>query len=276
MLDSKAAMVRFLNLIAAEPDIARAGDDRFVEVEDRGGLKWCRQVVINSISMKEGKQSSCARRTRQVLRRCGHRDGLRRERPGRHAAAQDRHLRAGLRAAHPRDRLPAEDIVFDPTSSRSPRGSTSTSTTRSTSPSHALDTRHLPYAKVSGGVSNVTSVSRQRPVREAITPCSLPRDRAGMSMGIVTRVSSASTTRSAGLRERVEDVVLNRRLMRPSASWRAGSFKSQGNRSRGLCMAQRASRRGSHAPVRGITTYIIEDTEEARKNFLASGGLRST
>jgi hypothetical protein len=41
-------------------------------------------------------------------------------------------------------------------------------------------------------------------------------------------------------------------------------------------MAQRASRRGSHAPVRGITTYIIEDTEEARKNFLASGGLRST
>ena len=103
MLDSKAAMVRFLNLIAAEPDIARVPimiDCSKWEVIE-AGLKCVQgKGIVNSISMKEGEDEFLRQaQARAALRRGGGRHGLRREGPGRHLRAQDRDLRARLPAS---------------------------------------------------------------------------------------------------------------------------------------------------------------------------------
>src|SRR4029077_9040377 len=133
--------------------------------------------------------------------------------------------------------------------------------------------QHLPYAKVSGGVSNVSfSFRGNDPVREAIHTVFLYHAiRAGMSMGIVTAAKlGAYDEIPPELRERVEDVVLNRR---PDATERlialAESFKSQGKQvTEDLAWREgTVEERLSHALVRGITAYIVEDTEEARQKL---------
>src|SRR5262249_30694962 len=137
---------------------------------------------------------------------------------------------------------------------------------------------NLPGAKVSGGVSNVSfSFRGNDPVREAIHTVFLYHAiRAGMSMGIVNAGQLGVYDEiPPELRERVEDVVLNRR---PDATERlvalAESFKSQGKHvAEDLAWREgTVGERLSHALVHGITTYIIEDTEEARVESAARGG----
>ena len=119
MLDSKAAMVRFLNLIAGEPEIARVPimiDSSKWEVIEAGLQCVQGKGIVNSISMKEGEaEFRASRPSCAPLRRRGGRHGVRREGPGRHLRAQDRDLRsAPTRSCRSASRLPAEDIIFDP------------------------------------------------------------------------------------------------------------------------------------------------------------------
>ncbi len=170
--------------------------------------------------------------------------------------------------------FPPEDIVFDPNIFAIATGIEEHN-------NYAVDyinatrwiRQHLPHAKVSGGVSNVSfSFRGNEPVREAIHTVFLYHAiRAGMSMGIVNAGQLGVYDEiPAELRERVEDVVLNRR---PDATERLVTFaetvKSQGKVS-SEDLAWRAGtveERLSHALVRGITTYVVEDTEEARQKF---------
>jgi 5-methyltetrahydrofolate--homocysteine methyltransferase len=283
MLDSKAAMVKFLNLIASEPDIARVpvmiDSSKWDVIE--AGLKCVQgKPVVNSISMKEG-EAEFLRQAKLVKRygaativmafdEKGQADTFKRK--------VDICARAYTLLTRQLD-FPAEDIVFDPNIFAIATGIDEHN-------NYAVDfinaTRwireHLPHAKVSGGVSNVSfSFRGNDPVREAIHTVFLYHAiRAGMSMGIVNAGQLGVYDEiPPDLRERVEDVVLNRR---PDATERlvalAESFKSQGKQvTEDLAWrAGTVAERLSHALVRGITTYIIEDTEEARQHFAASGG----
>ena len=193
MLDSKAAMVRFLNLIAAEPDIARVPvmiDSSKWEVIE-AGLKCVQgKPIVNSISLKEG-EAEFLRQARLVasLRRGGGRDGVRRAGPGRHASsARSRSARAPTTSWSTRSASRPRTSSSTRTSSRSPPASRSTTTTRSTSSDATRWIReHLPHAKVSGGVSNVSfSFRGNEPVREAIHTVFLYHAiQAGLTMGIV-------------------------------------------------------------------------------------------
>src|SRR4030095_15433424 len=169
---------------------------------------------------------------------------------------------------------PAEDIVFDPNIFAIATGIEEHN-------NYAVDyinatcwiREHLPHAKVSGGVSNVSfSFRGNDPVREAIHTVFLYHAiRAGMSMGIVNAGQLGVYDEiPPEVRERVEDVVLTRR---PDATERlvalAESFKSQDKQvTEDLSWrAGTVEARLSHALVKGITTWIIEDTEEARQQF---------
>ena len=278
MLDSKAAMARFMDLIASEPDIARVPvmiDSSKWEVIE-AGLKCVQgKGVVNSISMKEGEDEFL--RQARLVRRYG-------------AAAivmafdeqgqADTYLRKIEICRRAYDLLtrkasfPPEDIVFDPNIFAIATGIEEHN-------NYAVDfinatrwiRQHLPHAKVSGGVSNVSfSFRGNEPVREAIHTVFLYHAiRAGMSMGIVNAGQLGVYDEiPPELRERVEDVVLNRR---PDATERlvmfAETVKAQGKVST-EDLAWRAAtveERLSHALVRGITTYIVEDTEEARQKF---------
>ncbi len=111
LIDSEAAMIEFLNLVASEPDIARVpvmvDSSKFPIIE--AGLKRLQgKSLVNSISLKEGEEPFLRQaRLVRAYRRSGGRDGLRRAGPGRHLRAQGRHLRARLQAAHRRGRIPA-------------------------------------------------------------------------------------------------------------------------------------------------------------------------
>jgi 5-methyltetrahydrofolate--homocysteine methyltransferase len=265
MLDSKAAMVRFLNLIAAEPDIARVPvmiDSSKWEVMKEGEAEFLRQARLvrrygaAAIVMafdERGQADTLARKTAICER--------------------------AYRLLTVNVGFPAEDIIFDPNIFAIATGIEEHN-------NYAVDfieatrwiRRNLPHAKVSGGVSNVSfSFRGNDPVREAIHTVFLYHAiRAGMSMGIVNAGQLGVYDQiPPELRERVEDVVLNRR---PDATERlvalAESFKSQGKQHTEDLSWREASvdERLSHALVRGITTYIVEDTEEARLNCVARGG----
>jgi hypothetical protein len=136
MLDSQAAMTRFLNLIASEPDISRVpimiDSSKWSVIE--AGLKCVQgKSIVNSISMKEGEKNSSARPSCAALRRRRHRHGLRRKRPGRHLRAQDRNLRTRLQGADRKSASRRKTSSSTRTSSRSPPASKNTTTTRWTS-----------------------------------------------------------------------------------------------------------------------------------------------
>ena len=170
MLDSKAAMARFLNLIASEPDISRVPvmiDSSKWEVIE-AGLKCVQgKCVVNSISMKEGEDEFVRQaQLVQALRRGGDRDGVRRAGPGRHASsARSRSASAPTTSSSTKSAFPPEDIIFDPNIFAIATGIEEHN-------NYAVDfieaTRwireNLPHARVSGGVSNVSLlVPRQRP-----------------------------------------------------------------------------------------------------------------
>jgi 5-methyltetrahydrofolate--homocysteine methyltransferase len=283
MLDSKAAMARFLNLIAAEPDIARVPvmiDSSKWEVIE-AGLKCVQgKPVVNSISMKEGEAEFLRQAT--LVRRYGAATIVMAFDEKGQADTFERKVDICQRAYDLLTRkvgFPAEDIVFDPNIFAIATGIEEHN-------NYAVDfinatrwiRQHLPYAKVSGGVSNVSfSFRGNDAVREAIHTVFLYHAiRAGMTMGIVNAGQLGVYDQiPPELRERVEDVVLNRRADSTERLVAlAESFKSQGKQVI-LDLSWRAGtveERLSHALVRGITTYIIEDTEEARQDAAASGG----
>ena len=278
MLDSVLAMRTFLNLIAAEPDIARipvmvdSSDWRVIEA----GLKCLQgKGIVNSISLKEGEAAFLERA--KLVRRYGaavivmafDEDGQ--------ADTLERKVQICTRSYRLLTDVagfPPEDIIFDPNVFAIATGIAehdnyaqdfiaATRTIRTT----------LPHAKISGGISNVSfSFRGNDAVREAIHTAFLYHAiRAGLTMGIVNAGQlGVYADIPHDLLERVEDIILNRR---PDAAERMVEFAAQvkgGARTQVEDLAWRqapVTERLTHALVKGISQYVTEDTEEARQLF---------
>ncbi|MBL8338340.1 MAG: methionine synthase [Rhodoferax sp.] len=288
MLDSQAAMERFLNLIASEPDISRVpimiDSSKWSVIE--AGLRCVQgKAIVNSISMKEGEDAF--RQQAKLLRRYGAAAVVMAfdEKGQADTLARKTEICArAYRILVDEVGFPAEDIIFDPNIFAIATGIEEHN-------NYAVDfieaTRwikaNLPGAKVSGGVSNVSfSFRGNDPVREAIHTVFLYHAiQAGMDMGIVNAgMIGVYDDVDPVLRERVEDVVLNRR---PDAGERLVEIAEQAKGAarddsrklewRGTPEAPvPVGQRLSHALVHGITDFIVQDTEEAYRDVLAGGG----
>ena len=288
MLDSKAAMVRFLNLMASEPDIARVPimiDSSKWEVIEAGLRCVQGKGIVNSISMKEGV--AAFKHQAQLIKRYGAAAVVMAFDEKGQADTYERKVTICERAYRilvEEVDFPPEDIIFDPNIFAIATGIEEHN-------NYAVDfinaTRwiktHLPGAKVSGGVSNVSfSFRGNDPVREAIHTVFLYHAiAAGMDMGIVNAgMVGVYDDLEPVLRERVEDVVLNRRAdagerLVEIAENAKGQAKDESKRNewRGTADAPvSVAQRLSHALVHGITEFIAEDTEEAYRAILAKGG----
>jgi 5-methyltetrahydrofolate--homocysteine methyltransferase len=279
MLDGEAAMGTFINLIASEPAIARVPvmiDSSKWEVIQAGLKRTQGKPVVNSISLKEGEEKflgqarACLRFGAAVVvmafDETGQADTLARKQEI--CARSYKLLTEGVG-------FPAEDIIFDPNIFAVATGIEEHS-------NYAVDyieatrwiKQHLPHALISGGVSNVSfSFRGNNPVREAIHSVFLYHAiQAGMDMGIVNAGALAVYADiPVELRERVEDVVLNRR---PDAAERlieiASKYAGKGEAAKGPDLTWReksVAERISHALVHGIDDFIEADTEQARQQF---------
>ncbi|MBB3140902.1 methionine synthase [Halomonas organivorans] len=278
MLESEEAMVRFLNLIAGEPDIARVPimvDSSKWEIVE-AGLKCIQgKAVVNSISMKEGEDAfreqatKCMRYGAAVVVMAFDEQGQ-----ADTFARKTEICQRAYRLLVDEIGFPAEDIIFDP-------NIFAIATGIEEHDNYAVDfieaTRwireHLPHAMVSGGVSNVSfSFRGNNPVREAIHSVFLYHAiRAGLTMGIVNAGQLAVyDDLPEALREAVEDVVLNRRsdsterLLEIADEYKgdgSGGAKKEDLEWR----SWEVEKRIEHALVKGITAYIEEDTELARQ-----------
>ncbi|MGN2244381.1 methionine synthase [Frateuria sp. GZRR33] len=277
LIDSEATMVRFLNLIAAEPDIARVpvmvDSSKWSVIE--AGLRCLQgKGIVNSISMKEGEEAFLeqARKVRQygaaavvmAFDEEGQADTC--------ARKVEICSRAYALLTGQLD-FPPEDIIFDPNIFAIATGIEEHN-------NYAVDfidatrelKRRFPACHVSGGVSNVSfSFRGNNVVREAIHSVFLYHAiKAGMDMGIVNAGALAIyDDLDSELRERVEDVVLNRRA---DATERlleiADRYKARKGEVVVESLAWRARpvrERLAHALVHGIDQYVVEDTEEARQ-----------
>jgi 5-methyltetrahydrofolate--homocysteine methyltransferase len=276
MLDAEAAMVRFLHLIASEPDIARVpimlDSSKWSVIE--AGLKCIQgKGIVNSISMKEGEAEFIERA--RLCRRYGAAVIVMAFDETGQADTYARKTEICARAYKlltGQVGFPPEDIIFDP-------NIFAVATGIEEHANYAVDfieatrwiRRNLPHAHVSGGVSNVSfSFRGNDAVREAIHTAFLYHAiEAGMDMGIVNAGQLGVYAKlDPELKERVEDVLLNRRA---DATERLVSFAEgvkAGAREKVEDLAWRSlpvSERLSHALVQGITQYIVEDTEEARQ-----------
>ncbi len=283
MLDSQAAMVRFLNLIAGEPEIARVpimiDSSKWSVIE--AGLKCIQgKGIVNSISLKEGEAEF--KRQATLVRRYGAAAvvmAFDEQGQADTFARKTEICERAYRILVDEVDFPPEDIIFDP-------NIFAIATGIEEHDNYAVDfieatrwiKQHLPGAKVSGGVSNVSfSFRGNEPVREAIHTVFLYHAiQAGMDMGIVNAgMIGVYDDLDPELRERVEDVVLNRR---PDAGERlieiADRAKSAGkdDSARLAWRAGDVNARLTHALVHGITDFITEDTEEAWQAIKATGG----
>ncbi|WP_310737719.1 methionine synthase [Ideonella paludis] len=283
MLDSQAAMVRFLNLIASEPDIARVpvmiDSSKWSVIE--AGLKCIQgKGIVNSISLKEGEAEFIRQAT--LVRRYGAAAvvmAFDEQGQADTFARKTEICERAYRVLVDKVGFPAEDIIFDPNIFAIATGIEEHN-------NYAVDfieatrwiKQHLPGAKVSGGVSNVSfSFRGNEPVREAIHTVFLYHAiKAGMDMGIVNAgMVGVYDELDADLRERVEDVVLNRR---PDATERllevAEHVKgvAKDDTARLAWRAAPVKERLSHALVHGITEFIEVDTEEVWQQIKAEGG----
>jgi 5-methyltetrahydrofolate--homocysteine methyltransferase len=283
MLDSQAAMVRFLNLMAGEPEIARVpvmiDSSKWSVIE--AGLQCIQgKGIVNSISMKEGEAEF--RRQATLVRRYGAAAVVMAfdEKGQADTFARKTEICArAYRLLVDEIGFPPEDIIFDP-------NIFAIATGIEEHDNYAVDfieaTRwikaNLPGAKVSGGVSNVSfSFRGNEPVREAIHTVFLYHAiKAGMDMGIVNAgMVGVYDDLDPELKERVEDVVLNRRK---DAGERlieiADRAKSAGkdDSARLAWRAQPVEQRLSHALVHGITEFIVADTEEVWQAIQARRG----
>jgi 5-methyltetrahydrofolate--homocysteine methyltransferase len=287
MLDSKAAMHRFLSLLACEPDIARVPimiDSSKWEVIEAGLRCIQGKGIVNSISMKEGEaafleQARLCRRYGAAMVVMAFDEAGQADTFERKTTICERAYRLLTRPVSEGGAgVPPQDIVFDP-------NIFAIATGIDTHNRYALDfieatawiRQHLPHAHVSGGVSNVSfSFRGNDAVREAIHTVFLYHAiKAGMTMGIVNAgMLGVYDTLDPALREAVEDVVLNRREdAAERLVERAQNVKSQKTDS-GPDLSWReasAEKRLEHALVKGITEYIVTDTEEVRARFEAEG-----
>lgn len=288
MLDSKAAMVRFLNLIASEPDIARVPvmvDSSKWEVIEAGLRCIQGKGIVNSISMKEGVDKF--KHEAKLVKRYGAAAVVMAFDEKGQADTYERKIEICERAYRilvDEVGFPPEDIIFDP-------NIFAIATGIEEHDNYAVDfinavrwiKANLPGAKVSGGVSNVSfSFRGNDPVREAIHTVFLYHAiKAGMDMGIVNAgMVGVYDDLEPTLRERVEDVVLNRRsdagerLVEVAETAKSGAkddskkLEWRGTPENPVHVNQRLS----HAMVHGITDFIVEDTEEAYQQILAKGG----
>ena len=278
MLDSQKAMTTFLHLIGSEPDISRVpvmiDSSKWSVIE--AGLKCVQgKCVVNSISLKEGEEEFL--RHARLARRYGaavivmafdekgQADSL---------ARKSEISRRCYRLLVEQVGFPPEDVVFDPNifavatgiEEHNNYGRDFIEATRAIK-------RELPHAKVSGGVSNVSfSFRGNDAVREAIHTVFLYHAvRAGMTMGIVNPGQLGVYEEiPAELRERAEDVVLNRR---PDAGERLVEFATTVKSPDRAQADELEWRKGSveerlaHALVKGIADWVVEDTEEARAKY---------
>ncbi|MBB3189110.1 methionine synthase [Halomonas cerina] len=278
MLESEEAMVRFLNLIAGEPDIARVPimvDSSKWEIIE-AGLKCIQgKAVVNSISLKEGEAAfreqatKCRRYGAAVVVMAFDEQGQ-----ADTFARKTEICQRAYRLLVDEIDFPPEDIIFDP-------NIFAIATGIEEHDNYAVDfieaTRwireHLPHAMVSGGVSNVSfSFRGNNPVREAIHSVFLYHAiRAGLTMGIVNAGQLAVyDDLPEELREAVEDVVLNRRSDSTERLLElADKYKGDGSggaRKEDLeWRSWEVEKRIEHALVKGITAYILDDTELARQ-----------
>lgn len=279
MLDAKAAMVRFLNLIAAEPDIARVpimiDSSKWDVIE--AGLKCIQgKGIVNSISLKEGKDKFVEQA--RLLRRYGAAVIVMAFDEAGQADTFARKVEIcekSYRVLVDEVGYPPEDIIFDP-------NIFAVATGIEEHARYGLDfieatgwiKQHLPHAKISGGVSNVSfSFRGNNKVREAIHAVFLYHAiQRGMTMGIVNAGAlEVYDEVDPVLRERIEDVVLMRGDDAMAATEAlialAESFRGDAKEAKGEDLAWRSlpvEKRLEYALVKGITTFIVEDTEEVR------------
>ena len=278
LLNSEDAMVRFLNLISAEPDISRVpvmiDSSKWSVIE--AGLKCVQgKSIVNSISMKEGEETFIeqARTIKMygaaIIVMAFDEDGQ--------ADTEERKFEICSRAYDilvNQVGFPPEDIIFDPNIFAIATGIEEHN-------NYAVDfinaanriRSSLPYAKVSGGLSNISfSFRGNEPVRRAMHTVFLYHAiEAGMSMGIVNAGQLAVFEDiPSDLKECVEDVILNRRedatdrLLEMAGRFNVGSVKKEEDlKWRDKSIADRLS----YSLVNGINSYIVEDTEEARHHF---------
>jgi 5-methyltetrahydrofolate--homocysteine methyltransferase len=276
MLDSQAAMVRFLNLVAAEPDIARVpvmiDSSKWSVIE--AGLKCVQgKAIVNSISLKEGEQVFIEHA--RAVRRYGAAAVVMAFDERGQADTVERRVAICARAYRiltGQLGFPPEDIIFDPNifaiatgiEEHNGYGVAFIEATRRIK-------AELPHVLISGGVSNVSfSFRGNEPVREAMHSVFLYHAiAAGLDLGIVNAGQLGVYEQlEPGLREACEDVVLNRRA---DATERlleiAARFKGEGGARRQEDLQWRklpVAKRLEHALIKGIDDYVIADTEEAR------------
>ena len=277
MLDSKGAMVRFLNLIASEPDIARVPvmlDSSKWEVLE-AGLKCLQgKGVVNSISLKEGEEPYL--RQASLVRAFGAAVIVMAFDETGQADTMQRKVEICQRAytlLTEQAGFPAEEIIFDPNIFAVATGIEAHNNYGVDYIEACRAIKHsLPHALVSGGVSNVSfSFRGNNLVREAIHAVFLYHAiAAGLDMGIVNAGQLAIYDElDATLRQRVEDVVLNRRedaterLLEIADQYRGEG--AAGDKSEDLSWREwPVEKRLAHSLMKGITEYIDSDTEEAR------------
>jgi 5-methyltetrahydrofolate--homocysteine methyltransferase len=289
LIDGEATMVKFLNLIAAEPEISRVpimiDSSKWTVLEN--GLQCLQgKGIVNSISLKDG-EAEFLRRARLVRRYGAAAVVMAFDEQGQ-AATRDEKVRICTRAYRLLTQtigFPPEDIIFDP-------NILTVATGIEEHNNYAVDffeatqliKQTLPLARVSGGVSNVSfSFRGNNPVREAMHTAFLYHGiRAGLDMAIVNAgMLGVYAEIPADLLERVEDVLLNRR---PDGTERLVTFAEE---LKAREMAAKASGNGpaeqpvqvdawrtqgveerlKHALVKGIDAFVDADTEEARQKF---------
>jgi 5-methyltetrahydrofolate--homocysteine methyltransferase len=278
MLDSEDAMVRFLNLIAAEPDIARVplviDSSKWSVIE--AGLKCVQgKAVVNSISLKEGEEKF--KEQARLIRRYGASVIVMAFDEKGQADNFERRKEICARAYRilvDEIGFPPQDIIFDP-------NILTVATGMDEHNDYAVDfiratgwiKENLPLAKVSGGVSNISfSFRGNNTVREAMHSAFLYHAiKAGMDMGIVNAGQLAVYDEiPKDLLELVEDVLLNRR---PDATERLIAFAETVRKQEKAEAKEEEWRAGtveerlSHALVKGIADFIEHDVEEARQKY---------
>ncbi len=288
LIDGEATMVKFLNLIAAEPEISRVPimiDSSKWSVLEKGLQCLQGKGIVNSISLKDGEAEFLRRA--KLIRRYGAAAVVMAFDEQGQAATRDEKVRICTRAYNLLTQqvgFPAEDIIFDP-------NILTVATGIEEHNNYAVDffeatriiKQTLPHARVSGGVSNVSfSFRGNNPVREAMHTAFLYHAiREGMDMAIVNAgMLGVYEEIPPDLLELVEDVLLNRR---PDATERlvtfadelkaraAGQPKSAGAESEASATAAwrnaTVEERLKHALVKGIDAFVDLDTEEARKKY---------
>lgn len=282
MLDAVAAMGEFLNLIAAEPDISRVPimiDSSKWEVLENGLKRIQGKPVVNSISLKEG-EAEFIRQARLVKNYGAAAIVMAFDEEGQADTAERKFAicQRAYRILTEQVNFPPQDIIFDPNIFAIATGIEEHNR-------YALDfieairriKAELPYALISGGISNVSFSFRGNDrVREAIHSVFLYHAiQAGMDMGIVNAGQLAIYEEiPSALREAVEDVVLNRnadateRLLKV-----ADEYKAEAGNAAGVAEQMQewrtwpVAKRLEHALIKGIDEFIEADTEEARQQF---------